>query len=244
MTDEQKKILRAHRLLEQVIDFRKRLRDEDHVEQPKQVGRPGLTLKDKMNRALGEFLDLAEELGPTAVLPNYHEQGFITDPDETERLLDLMDKKGPGRPPATRISELETGIRRNLARIERIKAGQEAPADGGSGAGRPRMAVEKKILKIEARIKADRELIRQEEETLSPMEKIELELSRLRYSARKPRSELRKRGLIGKLELIIDNYEQASQDKKLDEALLQLAAIELRIRERQEQLERMKGKSS
>ncbi|EDX90478.1 hypothetical protein ADG881_2580 [Alcanivorax sp. DG881] len=46
------------------------------------------------------------------------------------------------------------------------------------------------------------------------------------------------------MESIIDNYEQATQDKKLDEALLQLAAIELRIRERQEQLERMKGKSS
>lgn len=243
MTDEQKKTLRLHRLLEQIIDLRKRIRDENSLDQPRQIGRPGLGLKDRMNRALVEFLDLAEELGSTAVLPNGNEQEGGADPDEREKHIALMEKKGPGRPPATRIAELESGIRRNLARIMRIKAGREARYDGASAGGRPRMADEKKIIKIEARIKADRELIRQEEETLTPMEKVELELSRLRYSARKPRRELREKGLIGKLESIIENFEEVSQDKGLDDSLLQLAAIELRIREQQLALENMKART-
>jgi len=144
-----------------------------------------------------------------------------------------------GRPRMFEAQEIEYKIRMKIGRIDRIKAGREnerlseSVTAGGKKIGRAPVGSAEKISRLEDQVLAMKAEVRLLESQMSPEEKEDLAIRRLRRMASTIRAQLRKEGLDDLRIEAHKDWEAAKADRhKFPAKVLETVALELSIDER------------
>lgn len=209
---------------------------------PSRPGRPPVPYAEQLKRAKREYAKQKSEIKKIAI-----ERGDTIKSVEAriDATCDPTLDRGVGRPKALEIQEIEYEIRLKLARIERIRLGEETKrlaqkkTKGGKHLGRYPKSDASKIRNLENKIFEMRGEIRAMEAMLTPSEKEDLAIRRLRHAAMTMRRKLREQGLD---ELRLEAHKIWDTPKvdlgRFPEEVKEVVALERSIADRAENLKR------
>lgn len=205
---------------------------------PPRPGRPPVSYATQLDRANAEYRELKSEIKQLALQKGETIKSVEAKIRETG---DPALESNVGRPSASYVVKLEYKMRLKLARIERIRSGEETkrrierkPAPGSHLGRKPKDDL-RKIARLEDQVLAMKAEVRAIEQSMTLKEREDLEIHRMRRNAANLRKALREQGIDDLRVQAHKNWQAAKADRnKFPAAVLECCALERAIDERVE----------